>query len=357
MALMRRASILLATVVLLSASLTTRAADFEKYLPDDTSEVFVVNVKQAIASPLFTKNYQKLADDMLKQDVVQKLLKDSGFDPFKDVDRATISMGRGSYKMKVISDGKGRASNGPFPFVIVEGRFDAAKLQARAKQFATDMPTRFKQHQVGDTAVWEFVEDSLNSHYFALLGKNMLVYGSLKDQVTDALERAAGKKKAMPKTKDLSALIAKMDAKQAVSWVMTGETSLGLSVKATFGRPGAGAVREITAFHPLSEQSIENIAGGMTVGDDIQVRAVVAFKDADKAKETAKLIEGGIGEGIKELAGAKEAAPLLDSLKTVKVATQDKTATVQGQATAAAINAALTFLGTSQKGAAPKEDK
>src|SRR5947209_19965002 len=63
------------------------AVKIDKYLPDNTGGVFVVDVKQILASKAFTKDVKKQIEDVLKMDEVQMVLKDSGFDPLKDVDR------------------------------------------------------------------------------------------------------------------------------------------------------------------------------------------------------------------------------------------------------------------------------
>src|SRR5262245_23171405 len=84
--LLPRRAWLVAAVVLLAAP-PAPAAELDKYLLDDTDFVLSMNVKQVLSSPAFTKHYQKQVEELLKMEPVQRVLKDSGFDPLKDVDR------------------------------------------------------------------------------------------------------------------------------------------------------------------------------------------------------------------------------------------------------------------------------
>ena len=70
-------------------ALPARAADAEKYLPEDARAVISFNVRQFLDSPLIKKaNLEKaLASD----EEAQKVLKDIGLDPLKDVDRLVIA--------------------------------------------------------------------------------------------------------------------------------------------------------------------------------------------------------------------------------------------------------------------------
>src|SRR5437867_3218342 len=100
------------------------AVKIDKYLPDATGGVFVIEVKQILDSQAFTKDVKKQLEDVLKMEEVQMVLKDSGFDPLKDVDRIILAITPGTAEMM------------GGPFFVVEGRFDAAKLTAKAKELA-----------------------------------------------------------------------------------------------------------------------------------------------------------------------------------------------------------------------------
>src|SRR5262249_38311994 len=151
--------------------------------------VVQINVEQLLASPLYKQNYQKQAEELLKMEAVQAVLKDTGLDPLKDLKRVTLVTGR-SCPPDVEKTGKMG-----MPVVILEGHFDKAKLQAKAEQLAKDGKA-LKIHAVGDDKVYEVLNLPGNEKGFvALVGEDTLVASGLKEQVVTALEKAAGKKK------------------------------------------------------------------------------------------------------------------------------------------------------------------
>ncbi len=86
------------------------AADLDKYLPDDAHSVGVLNVKQTTSWPPFQKQVQDPIQQLLKtSEPLQQILKDTGFDPLRDVDRVVIG---------------GAAGNGGMDFFLIQGKFD-----------------------------------------------------------------------------------------------------------------------------------------------------------------------------------------------------------------------------------------
>src|SRR5262249_43833652 len=86
-----------------------------KYLPDDTDFVAVVNVKQVVASPLFSKHFLKMAEAALKGEQAQRFLKGAGLDPLKDVDRVLVVLSRSCW-----NDARPGRNEGPV--FIFQGR-------------------------------------------------------------------------------------------------------------------------------------------------------------------------------------------------------------------------------------------
>src|SRR5689334_14245666 len=82
----------------LAVVVPVRTSDFEKYLLDDTDAVLTINVKQLVGSTAYTKNLQKKIEDQLKALPAQMVLKDSGFDPLKDIERVTLVTGRSVHR-------------------------------------------------------------------------------------------------------------------------------------------------------------------------------------------------------------------------------------------------------------------
>jgi hypothetical protein len=69
-------------------------------------------------------------------------------------------------------------------------------------------------------------------------------------------------------------------------------------------------------------------------------------KDANKAKEMAKTLEGGIERAINE--GAKESAPevttMVEALKSIKTSTKEEKIVMEGHANAGVIQALFSYV-------------
>src|SRR5579859_3875269 len=63
-----------------------RAADVDTYLPADTESYLSINIRQILDSPLVKKAaLGQLREALKSEDQVNDVLKDLGFDPFKDL--------------------------------------------------------------------------------------------------------------------------------------------------------------------------------------------------------------------------------------------------------------------------------
>ena len=101
----------------LTMSAPARAAEIDTLLPSETESVVFINVKQILASGIV----KKYALGQLKQTIesnedAQRMMKDLGIDPMKDIDRVTAgTWGKDKDDMKVVA--------------IVRGKFDPTKLK------------------------------------------------------------------------------------------------------------------------------------------------------------------------------------------------------------------------------------
>src|SRR5262249_39844351 len=157
------------------------AAELDKYLLDDTDFVLSMNVKQVLSSPAFTKHYQKQVDGLLKMEPVQRVLKDSGFDPLKDVDRLMLAMGKSGHQVDIHPNPRGPTGPASGPILPLQGRFDPAKLQAKAEQLRKDFPQLLKPHQVGAAQVYEIHDGPRFIFFVALVDKTTLVAAPRKN--------------------------------------------------------------------------------------------------------------------------------------------------------------------------------
>jgi len=301
-------------------------APLEKYFPDDANGVVVFNVKQALSSPVFTKNYQKKVEELLKMDQVQPWLKDGGFDPLKDIDRIAAVMAPSGQPMNAPGSGA--------PLLIVQGRFDLEKFVAKADQIVKDGLGGgiIKSSKAGEATLYEVGFPFGPTIFICLVDKNTLMAAPVKDMAVEALDRAAGRKSAKMKNPALQKLLEKMDPKQAVNVAFLGEMIVGGGV--TTNIKGGGNVTE-THTITLADQGIEAIQGSMTIADDIKGKVAISAKNVEKAKELGKIIEAGLAqaikEGEKEAARMKELTSVVDMLKTVKTGVKEDTITLEGQ--------------------------
>jgi hypothetical protein len=298
------------------------AVKIDKYLPDDTGGVFVVDVKQILASKTFTKELKKQVEELLKLDQVQMVLKDTGFDPLKDIDRVVLAITPGAEGMSG-------------PFLLVEGRFDAAKLTAKAADLAKQFPI-IKEIEIGKTKAYELGLPGQPA-YVALVDKGVFVLSASKPEMAETIEKAGGKRKTEFKSKSLAKLIAKMDPQLAVNVACAGEMPTGGSARSV---PGGGIVRMVRT---LADEGIDAVTGGVSVGEDIKGKIHFTTRDADTAKKLAAEFEVGLARMHEEIAREavrnKDLAPVVEVVKTIKSSVNEQTITTEGKGTAASVEA------------------
>jgi hypothetical protein len=320
----------------------------DKYLPDDTHFVLVADLKQIFESPAFKKHYQQQAADLLKMEIVQTYLKDTGFDPLKDTWQLIFAMGKSSHGPEGTFVGNFPGS-GSGPMVILEGRFDPAKLEAKAAQLAKDMPNSIHVHSIGTNKLYELsglfgppgpaLAGSNSSAFLALPDKNTLVFSMNKDHVVAALDKGLGKKKTKLACKSLEDMLGKLDRKQCVAFGAGSEMIIGSSTSGR-GNPNGQTTWEVK-HQTLAEQGLEGFKGGISLGDDrLRGKGTVTAKDGDTATKIAGIIDQGlkmvIEQGTREMQRMPGLAPVLEALKTVKTSTDGNSITLEGSAGAEA---------------------
>lgn len=279
----------LAVLALSALAVSSRAAEIDKFVPNNADAVIIVNVRQITESTLF-KNYQNQIKELIQNNAeVKKTLEDLAIDPFKDV-----------YTIVIAGPG-GKQDEG---LVIVEGRFNRAKLETRAEAAAKDPNEGVKIIKEGDYKLYEMeAKNGREPGFGAIVNDTILVFGQKKDVVLAALEKQAGKKKAELK-KEVADMLGKVDTKQSIAVIALPN---GL---------GAAQAQEFA-------EKIKNVTGGVTVSDEVKADFVLAAKDEKGAKAVAETIEDGLSQ-IKGLLALmannqKELAPVIDVIGTVKI--------------------------------------
>jgi len=323
---------------LLVAALPAQAADFDKYLLDDTDAVLTINVKQAVGSAAYGKHLKQQADALMQLDPVQQVLKGTNFDPFKDIERVTVITGKSSYPPAGnVTDAQRR--NAGFPLIVIQGNLDAAKVKALANNIGQAAPNaKISETKFGNAPAWE-VNSGGESAYFVLTEKGTLVVTTSKDRATAAAGRGAAMMKPQLKSKAMQDLLARMDPKATASWAATGDMIVDTNYDFE---------KKSMSYRTLADQGITAVSGSVTVTASIQGEAVLVCKEADKARDLAKQTEAGLQKGIMEMSKIaekdKSLQPLADALKGVKVSTQGTTFTVRGEAKPEAIQAFVNMI-------------
>jgi len=295
-----------------------RAADLDKYLPPDTETIVTFNVKQLLESAVVKKfGVLEHAKEALKNmDEVGDVLKDLGFDPFKDLDQVIVAGPGGNEKDKGL--------------IIVHGKFDLEKFKKKAEEAAKDHADMVKVHKSGANLIYEVKvpADQEVTLFVTLASKDTILASPGKDYVVDALKLEGKKENAGLKNKQIQGLIEKMDAKQTLSLAMIGEA---------FAKAELPDEKIKAAL-----AKIDAVSGGISVTDEVALDIGITTKTAADAKEMSKTLNDGLNQilVVMGLAVGNEPglASVMDFLKTIKATPKDKSVFIKARIDADAID-------------------
>jgi len=221
--------------------------------------------------------------------------------------------------------------------LILHGNFNLDKFKAKGEEAARDYPDYLKIHKVSAGAgvtqvVYEVTPPDADMPIFvALPGKDTLLASPGKDYVVDAVKKAARKATPALKSKEMQALLEKMDEKQSVALAALGSAL-------TRGGGGPAAVK-------AQAEKVEAVGGGVTVGDDLKVEIALAAKTAEGAKELHESLDKGLKQALALLSvltsAQKELNPALEVVKTLRVSVKGKVVTLKGTVSADVLEDAL----------------
>ncbi len=197
-------SFLILTSALTGSAGRSGAAEVEKYLPDNTEAVLVVQVRQILEAPVFQKSFRRLLNTVLQDNPDTQPL--AGFldaGGLKDLARVTVAFPPGVPERKGV--------------VIVRGRFDLAKLKPLADALARNTPVTLKIRPADKVPLYEIlIDDPPAVHVFAACPEaGVLVVSPSRDAVLDAIAKGAGRK-VTRLDKDFQALLNQVDTKQSL---------------------------------------------------------------------------------------------------------------------------------------------
>ncbi len=301
-----------------------RAGEVNMYLPEDTEVYSVVNLRQILGSALVKKVGVDTLRNLLQQSQeLSDILKDLGLDPFKDID-------------KIISAGPatGEQDKG---LIVIQGKFDVDAFRKRAAKEAKDNKDVVKMHKVkdgqgGEHTIYELVLSEVvpgapgNAAVFIGFAGNKTILGSpSKDYLITALKVKPDATKVTLKNKAFQEMLEKLDDKQSMSIVMVGDVlTKGQLADAPM------QVKDMLA-------KVATAHGGITLTDGIKIEFSIGAKAVEDAKAIKEAVNNAVNLGIGAAGLAAmnnpQFAPAVDFLKSIKVSSRDKIATLKAELT------------------------
>jgi hypothetical protein len=304
--------------VALTLSPLVHAADVDPYLPDDTTLVGTLNVKQALESPLGKKHLLPLIQQQLKSNAeLTKGLTALGFDPLTDFDSVTIATsGVDSLDAKT-EVGK--------LVVIAHGTFDLNKVHAAADAVMKQNPQGLKMSTEGSMRIYESQTEKQTA-YFAFVDKNTIFAAGSRTSVVKAVKNGVKPPKL---NKDMAALIAKIDGTQT-GWM------------AALIPPEAKKQLALLPQTMDIAEKLYSVSGGMTLKKDFVGGLAIHTADAKTAEAISAYLDALKATGKFALTSDKTVAQqlgqdvfkaLTDLVDGVEIGTSKASATINVRVT------------------------
>jgi hypothetical protein len=256
-------------------------AQTNKLLPNDTEMIVTINLQQILKSEVLKAN--KTLVDVAKQKIEEKLddngtakfLKQAGFDLFTDLASITISM-----------PGNRDVGEG---FVVLEGKFDAAKIAAAATEASKDAGEGLKAIEIANIKAFQVTKkEDGKTIYVGVLNTKTMIASTSKADFAEAAGRLTGSKQAAFKT-EFKNLLTPIKNTQSISMVATSDVLVKLFEKAP---EGAGdQLKQVAVFL----KQMEGISAALTMQKDIDFQLSVNTKEEKTAMEYQNLVNLGLG--------------------------------------------------------------
>ena len=275
---MLRRLFLAATVTAgLSMAASARAAEIDTLLPSETESVVFVNVKQILASDI-VKKYAlgQLKQMMESNEDAQRMMKDLGIDPMKDIDRVTAgTWGKDKDDMKVVA--------------IVRGKFDPTKLMAAAEKEAKTNGDKVAVVAEGKYKLIKFTNEKSPKPFYASAADETTLVGSTdKKLLVGVLDAAAEKSKPTVK-KELAQLLLKMDEKASMYLCGVVDGSK-VEIPANLNIPNVDGAKLAKQLEKL-----KNLSFTVRITDEFTLDGSAGMKDSDAADDLGATLEQLVG--------------------------------------------------------------
>jgi hypothetical protein len=300
-------------LVLLTAALPAglvSAAEVDKLWPDDAEFVLFLNVRQGLDSEIGKKHVQgPVKEDLHNRAEVRQFLEAVRLDPLRDIASATVA---------------GRQAEERFSgLVVVRARFDLARIQTAAEEWARKQPEAVRFHEHDGLRIVEVKsgQPDRDPLFAAFLDKGLLVLSPSQQTLLDAHAKYAGKKSGAV-SKDLQALVRRTDGKQTV-WLaalLTGEFRKHMA-NDLLGKDRAAR--------------LQSVNGGVLLTDRIRADFRIQTTDRGTAAELRKNLDGLrviLSHGVRHNKQIPAYAPLLaEMLGLVRITSADEVVIIHAE--------------------------
>jgi len=304
--------------------LPVQAADFTKLLPSETEAVMTFNMKQLVASGIYDKylkeRVEKMIDDSKEAGDFMKM---TGLDPLTDIGRIIIS-------------GSGSDPSSMSAVVLVEGKFDPAKLNAAMAEAAKKEKDKISVVQDGDLTMYKMSQPDSDTALFAtIVDEGMMVMATSKDLVKDTLARRAGTKKGTI-SKELAGVLRKIDDKATMTMAFV---TKGKTEALPIPQPEVAKIVE----------KIHTISVALDVTKDVSLNIGVGVDDEDSAKELGEQLAAVVPQAKSMVAlfaiqQPKLKKPLNDIVNTLKTAVDGQVISLKMVIPSSAVDALMNML-------------
>ena len=242
-----------------------RAAEIDKYLPDDTEIVFHANIRQILDSELGKKYLMPQLEAGLKGNAeAQQILSAVGFDSLKDVTSLTVATPGDSEKKWMI---------------LVHARVDLDKVRTAVEAYAAKQPDAVKVQKQGNVPFYEIKNPKQpgQTFYSTFVDHETLVISPDKDYVLATIAKKEAPKPPALNNK-LADLVKKVDAKESL-WLALLPDRL------------AKAFSQNKQTADLAKK-VQSLNAGIALTDGVQFSLRVQTPDAKAARDMQQTLKG-----------------------------------------------------------------
>jgi len=269
---MKLRTLFLAAVVAGLGINPARSADVDPLWPADSQQVMKLNIRQILESDIIKKYALAQIKQAMEGKDAQKMMKDLGLDPLKDID--TLSGGLWGDDPKDMHG-----------LVILRGKFDPAKLFEAIDKAIQKDGDKISIVKEGDTKLVKIVADNIPEPLYATMADDKTILVASDKKIVMAGVKAADTKAKSAIKADLVELVKAMDDKASMFFC-------GLS---------SGKVGEIPP-NPIFDdveklkkqlESMQSSSMTLRVTGDVSMELMMSMKSTDSADD--------FGTTVKEL--------------------------------------------------------